>query len=141
MSTCIPRVNNICPHCLCIHIMIAYQRCEVAVPGASELRIVFDEQSSTEEGADFLRFYKDKSCASSWGATYTGRAGASAGRSTWPGKRSSPAPLVIPADSFVLYWKTDGSVTDWGWKLTITPVFPPSSGSCSDSRVGSPEVK
>lgn len=95
------------------------------VPGAIELRVVFDKQTATEDGPDFVTFYKNDAHDSYWAdhKFYGGHFG------NWPGFRKNPEPLIIPADSFVLYWFTDSSATDWGWKLTVTPVFPP--GSCS----------
>ena len=36
--------------------------------------------------------------------------------------------LEIPADKIVVYFHTDSSVNDWGYKMFITPVFPGGGG-------------
>lgn len=38
----------------------------------------------------------------------------------WPGVGNRPA-LFIPSPKFVIYFKTNGSVNDWGFKMHITP--------------------
>jgi len=92
----------------------------VRVSGARKLKVVFDEQSCTENGADYLRFYKDDSHSDVWGDNqYTG--GKDGGTSNWPGMQGRDA-LIIPANSFVVYFKTDGSVNAWGYKIYITAV-------------------
>jgi hypothetical protein len=84
-------------------------------PGASSLSISFDDQSRVEAGYDFVRFYKDESLSEQWGIDYPIEH-----RGDFPGLGIRP-PLVIPADHFVLFFMTDGSSADWGWKVTITP--------------------
>jgi hypothetical protein len=87
---------------------------EISIPGAQELTIIFDAQSRTEQNYDFLRFYKDASKSSYWGAEkYSG--------STWPGI-NGVEPLKIPSDSFFLHFHTDGSNTDWGWKFHVSGI-------------------
>lgn len=90
----------------------------VKVPGAKKLIITFDEQTATESGCDYVRLYKDDSHTEYWGENqYTG--GKDGGNSNWPGMKGR-SPLVIPADSFVIYFHTDGSVNAWGWHMTVT---------------------
>ena len=92
----------------------------VRVSGAKKLKVVFDEQTCTENGADYLRFYKDDSHSDVWGDNqYTG--GKDGGSSNWPGMQGRDA-LIIPTNSFVIYFKTDGSVNAWGYKIYITAV-------------------
>ena len=92
----------------------------VKVPGAVELRILFDSKTRTASGSDFVVFHKDCSCAESWGQEYSGRE-----NGNWPGKSKKDGPLIIAADSFVLHWKTDSMHDfEWGWKITIEPIFP-----------------
>ncbi|KAF1794506.1 Concanavalin A-like lectin/glucanase domain [Phytophthora cactorum] len=91
-------------------------------PGwASTLTITFDPQSRTEQGCDYLSFFKDKSLTDRWGAYQYCGVGSDA---NWPGVEDRP-PLVIPADSFTLLWATDGSNVDWGWKFNVTAEFLP----------------
>ena len=101
----------------------------VKFPGAIMLKIIFDDQSQTEDSADFLTFYKSVARDEYWG--HHKYSGVQCGN--WPGTPQHLKPLVIPADSFVLFWKTDSSVTDWGWKLTVTPIF--QVDSCSGSAM------
>lgn len=88
--------------------------------GAESLHIVFDTESKTENVCDYVVFYKDKSLEERWGEQrYTGRSGGE----NWPGCGGRP-PLVISGDEFTLFWCTDGSNTDWGWKFVVTAEFP-----------------
>jgi len=89
----------------------------VKIPGAKKLIITFDEQTATENGCDYVRLYKDDSRTEYWGENqYTG--GKDGGNSNWPGMKGRP-PLIINADSFVIYFHTDGSVNAWGWLMTV----------------------
>ncbi|KAF4029479.1 HECT domain-containing protein [Phytophthora infestans] len=94
---------------------------KVTFNGASALTITFDSQSRTEQGCDYLCFFKDKSLTDRWGAYQYCGVGSDA---NWPGVEDRP-PLVIPADSFTLLWATDGSNVDWGWKFNVTAEFLP----------------
>ncbi|GMF16116.1 unnamed protein product [Phytophthora lilii] len=94
---------------------------KVTFSGASSLTITFDPQSRTEQGCDYLCFFKDKSLTDRWGAYQYCGVGSDA---NWPGVEERP-PLVIPADSFTLLWTTDGSNVDWGWKFNVTAEFIP----------------
>ncbi|EQC27181.1 hypothetical protein SDRG_14984 [Saprolegnia diclina VS20] len=92
----------------------------VTFKGASELTITFDGQSRTEDGCDYVVFFKDKTLTERWGChQYTGRAGTE----NWPGCGGRP-PLVIPAEGFTLLWCTDSSNVDWGWKFVVKATFP-----------------
>lgn len=93
----------------------------VTFSGASKLTIAFDSQSRTEQGCDYVCFFKDKTLSERWGAyQYCGIDGSA----NWPGT-GGRAPLVITNDSFTLLWCTDASNVDWGWKFTVTAEFPP----------------
>ncbi|GMF49964.1 unnamed protein product [Phytophthora fragariaefolia] len=94
---------------------------KVTFSGASVLTITFDPQSRTEQGCDYLCFFKDKSLTDRWGVYQYCGVGSDA---NWPGVDDRP-PLVIPADSFTLLWTTDGSNVDWGWKFNVTAEFLP----------------
>ncbi|KAG1697492.1 hypothetical protein DVH05_015941 [Phytophthora capsici] len=94
---------------------------KVTFSGASTLTITFDSQSRTEQGCDYLCFFKDKSLTDRWGSYQYCGVGSDA---NWPGVEDRP-PLVIPADSFTLLWTTDGSNVDWGWKFNVTAEFLP----------------
>ena len=89
----------------------------VKVKGARKLKITFDELSATENGCDYLKLFKDDTYTEMWGEKYTG--GKDGGSSNWPGCGGRP-PLIIPANSFVIHFRSDGSVNAWGWKLYIT---------------------
>ena len=51
---------------------------------------------------------------------YTGGKDGSA--AVWPGVGATP-PLVINSDRCVVYFHSDGSVVDWGWRCWVTPDF------------------
>ncbi|KAF0700488.1 Aste57867_9018 [Aphanomyces stellatus] len=98
----------------------------VNIKNAKSLKITFNPASRTEHECDYLVFYKDESQTERWGEDrYSGRDGSE----NFPGigGRSS---LEIPSDHFVLYWHTDSSNNDWGYKFTIEATYndvPPSS--------------
>ncbi|OWZ23507.1 HECT E3 ubiquitin ligase [Phytophthora megakarya] len=94
---------------------------KVTFSGASTLTITFDPQSRTEQGCDYLCFFKDKSLTDRWGAYQYCGVGSDA---NWPGVEDRP-PLVIPSDSFTLLWSTDASNVDWGWKFNVAAEFLP----------------
>ena len=59
-----------------------------------------------------MQIFKDNSKSATWGeAKYTGRRN----DNNFP-----TTPLHIPATSFVVYFHSDGSNTDWGFKLVAT---------------------
>lgn len=88
----------------------------IRFPGANYLSIYFDSQTSTETNQDYITLYKDDSYGSHWGTEQ--RFSGDQGKGGWPGIGGS-APLIIPADSFVLHFHSDGSRQDWGYKITV----------------------
>jgi hypothetical protein len=87
----------------------------VRIPGARKLLISFDEATATERGCDFVQIFKDDSHTGVWGAdTYSGDAASG----NWPGSGGRP-PLEIPGDSFVFHFKTDSSVSGWGYRARV----------------------
>lgn len=48
----------------------------------------------------------------------------------WPGCGGRPA-LIVPLSDFVLYFHSDGSVEDWGYKFTATPTYPQKAAEVS----------
>lgn len=102
----------------------------VSVPGAKRLSIVFDPQTRTENNCDYLSFYTDSSHSTQMPGTVNYTGGRENGTNNWPGLQGRP-PLVIDGDSFELYFHSDGSVNDWGYKMIITAEF---SADASASR-------
>ncbi|CAM9143892.1 unnamed protein product [Scytosiphon promiscuus] len=93
----------------------------VRIEGAKKLIICFDDRSRTEHGCDYMVFYTDESMSKVYGdSKYTG--GKDGHQANWPGAGGRP-PLEIPASHFFFRWQTDGSVNDWGWRMTVTPVM------------------
>jgi len=84
--------------------------------GAKKLIITFDSKTRTENGCDYVCFYKDDTNSEMWGEKYSG--GKDGSSSNWPGLKGFP-PLVIESNKFTLHFRTDGSVNDWGWKFTV----------------------
>ena len=67
------------------------------------IKVVLNSQSKTESASyDWLDFFYTQS-----GTTYTRRIGGNIGGME----------IIIPTSDFYLYWRTDSSVTDWGWKI------------------------
>ena len=65
------------------------------------------------------RFYKDDSHSAYWGeGKYSG--GRNGSPKNFPGVGGVSA-LVSPASRFVVYFHSDGSNNDWGYKITVTP--------------------
>ena len=56
--------------------------------------------------------------AATWGEAYSGGQGGST--SNYPGVKGRD-PLRIPANTFVLYFHSDGSVNDWGYRINVMP--------------------
>ncbi|CAM9186377.1 unnamed protein product, partial [Phaeothamnion confervicola] len=92
------------------------------IPGAKMLLISFDAQSKTEANCDYMTFYLDEVGGERVGEEkYTG--GRDGGISNWPGTGGRP-PLEVPGGRVAFRFSSDGSVNDWGVKMTATPVFP-----------------
>lgn len=76
-------------------------------------------ESRTEDGCDYVRFYKDDSHCPYFGESkYTGGQGGSS--RNFPGV-DDRAPLIINAPRFVFYFHSDGSRNDWGYKIEVKP--------------------
>jgi len=85
----------------------------VQFPGAKKVLIYFDPKTSTEKDSDYVRFYKDERHVEYYGeSAYSG----CAGKGNWPGCGGRP-PLVIDSDSFVVYFHSDSTGNDWGYKF------------------------
>ncbi|CAM9230572.1 unnamed protein product, partial [Ectocarpus fasciculatus] len=84
----------------------------VSFPGAASINVYFDARSCTEANADYVLI-------SYPGCNYKFEGPA---HSNWPGAHGSP-PLVIPCDTFVVEFHSDGSIQDWGFAFTaIAPI-------------------
>eukprot|EP01041_Mallomonas_annulata_P011597 gene11597-biopygen5641 len=105
----------------------------VEIPGAMGYSISFDPQSCTETNFDFVRFYKDDTHTERWGEDKYSGSGSS---KNFPGCEGRP-PLEIPASRFVMYFHSDGSANNWGYKITATKatVFIPKVLSVGDKVV------
>ena len=84
----------------------------VKVPNAFKYVVIFDKQSVTEDGCDYVRFYKGTSRSQVIGDDkYTGR--------KFAGVNSVP-PLVVEDNEFDIFFYSDGSRTDWGFRAYVT---------------------
>eukprot|EP00466_Bigelowiella_natans_P009528 jgi/Bigna1/141140/aug1.60_g15848 len=95
---------------------------DVRMPGAKEIKVVFDTRSQTK--SDTLYFYKDRRKRQVFGNPhgYSGR--------KWPGV-GKESPLLIPSDSFVVYFKTSNvNSNSWGFKFLASA----SSGTLPKSK-------
>ncbi|CAN0118223.1 unnamed protein product, partial [Ectocarpus sp. 12 AP-2014] len=91
---------------------------DVRVEGALSYTISFDIMTKTERNHDYVRFLKD---ATDIDGPFFGEERYSGGRngseSNWPGTGGRP-PLVINAPSFAVFFHTDQSNNDWGFKMS-----------------------
>ena len=105
---------------------------KIKIQGAKRYMIVFEEGTCTENINDYVKFFRDDSHTGFWGAgKYCGgrqvpaeESGTSHAKSlaNWPGLQGRSA-LVIKDSLFVIHFKTNKSVNDWGYKMIITPYF------------------
>uniref|UniRef100_K3X8T3 MIB/HERC2 domain-containing protein n=1 Tax=Globisporangium ultimum (strain ATCC 200006 / CBS 805.95 / DAOM BR144) TaxID=431595 RepID=K3X8T3_GLOUD len=93
---------------------------QVSIPGAKQIVVTFDPRSKSESGSDWLCLYKVGSGRSEiFGeAQYGGREGTE----NWPGFGGRP-PLVVDADCFEVYFHSNESNNDWGFKLFAIGIF------------------
>eukprot|EP01041_Mallomonas_annulata_P000211 gene211-380_t len=87
----------------------------VSFPGAKWIKIVFDKRSSSEKDCDYCVIYKNASKTDTWGPRYTGRSNNS--EKVWAGVGTTPV-CRVQSDSCVVHFHSDGSNTDWGFKMT-----------------------
>ena len=109
----------------------AYQT--ISFPGAKSITLTFSDRCSTEQSYDYLALRKtgsERDDDQFWGPTkrYSGTS-----RSCWPQE-----PIVVPSDSFVAHFHSDGSGEDWGYQFTAVAEVP---GGDSGSDQLEPEVK
>ena len=88
--------------------------------GASSFTITFDEQTSTESGYDYIKFFKDDSHTEIWGQTYSG--GTFGSRKIFPGI-GDERPLEILSNKCIMYFHSDSSNVDWGYKFYVSSTF------------------
>ena len=82
------------------------------------LIVTFDELSATERSNDYVQFFSDRSKSIQYGSNkYHG----GAGNRNWPGVQGTE-PLRIEASKCVVYFHSDGSRTDWGFRLHIKAI-------------------
>jgi hypothetical protein len=95
-------------------------------PGATKVQIVFDQATRTETNCDYLIFQdKEGNCLHpECSERFTGRDGGQ----NWPGTDGRP-PLEMNVSEFTVFFHSDGSVEDWGYKFTVTAFFPPKTGA------------
>lgn len=90
----------------------------IRIPGAYRYTITFDPRTRTEDGHDYVQFFKDSRHVEYWGGGGGKWSGESRGSRMWPGVGHNP-PLEIEADSFVFHFHSDESTTDWGYRFTV----------------------
>jgi hypothetical protein len=93
----------------------------VLVPGAVSYTITFHENTRTEVVHDYIKFYDDETHTEYFGCgKYSG--GAMGSTRNWPGTDGRP-PLYIPASKFIIHFKTNGTINDWGFRMQIVPTL------------------
>lgn len=92
------------------------------MPGAVRYIISFSTETRTEPVYDYVKFFDDDTHTQYFGAgKYSGGAGGTP--CNWPGQTESRPPLVIEAPRFVIAFKTNGSVNDWGFRMMVKPIL------------------
>ena len=93
----------------------------VQVPNAVSYSISFTDNTSTEAIYDYVKFFDDETHTEYFGCgKYSGGKGGSP--CNWPGVGTRP-PLIIPAPKFIIHFKTNGSVNDWGFCMHVVPTL------------------
>jgi len=83
----------------------------VHIPEAPYLCIYFDPLSQMGSDTHYVTIYRDETCTTVWGTeTYCG---------SFPGV-NGVAPLIIPSNSFVLYFHSDYISSAFGYRLRVT---------------------
>ena len=92
---------------------------EVSFPGVMSISILFDPETSTEPGEDFITIYKDSSCTDYWGTSkvMSGRPCGDDRLGAIPEKA-----IVLPTDRCFVHFKSDPSGGDKGFSVTISAV-------------------
>ena len=88
------------------------------VPNAKKLIITFDAETRTESNCDYMDLFTDDSHSNKVPNSERWTGGKDGGSSNWPGIQGRP-PFVMDGNSFVIYFHSDGSVNDWGWKMYV----------------------
>lgn len=88
------------------------------VPNAKKLIITFDVETRTESNCDYMDLFTDDSHSNKVPNSERWTGGKDGGSSNWPGIQGRP-PFVMDGNSFVIYFHSDGSVNDWGWKMYV----------------------
>lgn len=113
----------------------------VSVPNAIGYSVSFSANTATEGIHDYIKFFKDETHTDFWGCgKYSGGLDGSA--ANWPGQNGRP-PLNIPAPKFVVHFKTNGSLNDWGFQMIVEPIMTldkSSANAASSSASQTPEI-
>jgi len=90
------------------------QNWEFIVPGVDYLTLTFDPGCRCENGCDYLEVFMGPNKTQQFpndGHKYTGRDDTN----QWPRE-----PVRVPSNKVFLYFHSDGSVNDWGFRVTIS---------------------
>lgn len=97
---------------------------QLSFPGAESIVIRFDERSRTEDALDYVRVLRGSGASplDYWGEPkYFG--GHEGTPRNFPGT-DGRAPLIVPSDSCAVMFRSNPDGSDWGYKLTASPVYP-----------------
>ncbi len=93
----------------------------VAIPNAASYSVTFSTNTRTESIYDFIKFFDDDTHTEYFGAgKYSGGTNDSA--CNWPGVGGRP-PLIIVAPKFIIHFRTNGTVNDYGFCMYIVPTL------------------
>jgi hypothetical protein len=93
----------------------------VQIPNAVSYSISFSEDTRTECIYDYIKFYDDDTHTEYFGAgKYSG--GTNNSSCNWPGVNGRP-PLIIVAPRFIIHFRTNNSLNDFGFCMHIVPTL------------------
>jgi hypothetical protein len=91
----------------------------VEFPGAIRLQLQWDAQCRTENNYDYLMLWKDVERSDQGKIMGKGDSG------KWTGTaREGWEDVEVESDRISWDWYSDGSNNEWGFRFTVTPVFP-----------------
>lgn len=91
--------------------LVHYRAKVMQVIGAENSPTVGKWMTFSPRNCKFLDLNGDE-FSLTWSSTLTGSSG-------WPGAGNNP-PLIVHSDEFVVYFRSDGSNNDWGWRFTAS---------------------
>ena len=94
----------------------------IYIKGASKLKLRFDDQTKTEQGADYVKLFLDSQCSNKVPGSMTYSGGMNGSSQNFPGCCGNEQ-LEVEGDTCYMTFHSDGSEEDWGYLLYVTEVM------------------